>query len=315
MGNPLVSIVLCCHNRRDYLEQTLASVFKQNYEPVEIIVMDDGSTDGTREMLARYADRLTYYYQESQGIAAARGRASELANGELIAYQDDDDLMPENRIVHLYQALTAFPEAIFATGDFALIDSEGKLTGHRWMPGNLDDVGEPRLIADGQEAVLWPKVPAVPHTTLFRRDYGEAVGWFDLDFKYACSDADFLARLGQLGPIVYLPEVVSYYRRGHAAIWHDTIRTSVSQVQLWTKHLSLIGDSKPQLRQRLLQRLVPVLARLADHRARHPDQNDFDIDHYLALGVASLGIQERLRFQFQVSVKSPLKRLIRSNVA
>lgn len=315
MGNPLVSIVLCCHNRRDYLEQTLASVFRQNYQPVEIIVMDDGSTDGTREMMQRYAGRLAYHYQESRGIAAARSRASELASGEFIAYQDDDDLMPENRIVHLHQVLERFPQAIFATGDFALIDSEGELTGHRWMPGELDHVGDPVLIADGQEAVLWPRVPAVPHTTLFRRQYGEQVGWFDLDFKYACSDADFLARLGQLGPIVYLPEVVSYYRRGHAAIWHDTIRTSVSQVQLWTKHLQLIGNDKPQLRQRLLQRLVPVLARLAEHRGRNADQQDFDMDHWIAVGLAALGIQERLRFQFQVSVKSPLKRLIRRNVA
>lgn len=315
MNNPLVSIVLCCHNRRDYLAQTLNSVFDQTYRPVEIVVIDDGSTDGTPEMMAEYGDRVRYYWQESQGIAAARTRGSQLATGEFIAYQDDDDLMPAYRIEHLLAAIRRFPEAIFATGDYALIDSEGRLTGSRWMPGDLEDRADPVLLADGQEAVLWPRVPAVPHTTLLRKSHGEQVGWFDLDFKYACSDADFLARLGELGPVVYLREVVSYYRRGHAAIWKDQVRTGCSQIQLWTKHLQLLGHRKPELRRRLLQRMTSVLVQLARYCDAHKNDVGIDVNSYLQQGLSCLDLQDRLRFRFQVSVKQPLRSLIKGNVA
>ena len=160
-------------------------MFAQSYPNIEVILVDDGSDDGTREMIeACYADKLTYVWQQSEGIAVARTRASKLAQGEYIAYQDDDDLMPPQRIEHLMQALDDHPEAVLATGDYALIDKESKLTGNRWMPGPLDKVGEAKLIEDGRKAILWPQVPAVPHTTLFRRELGEQVGWFDADFKY-----------------------------------------------------------------------------------------------------------------------------------
>jgi len=313
LSNPLVSIVICCHNRRDYLEQTMESVFAQTYAPVEIIVMDDGSTDGTSELMAGYGNRIRYARQESQGIAAARTNASRMASGEFIAYQDDDDLMPADRITNLYNALCQYPSAVFATGDYALIDKEGKLTGSRWMPGSLEDKGDPVLMEDGQSAVLWPKVPAVPHTTLFRRRLGEQIGWFDLDFKYACSDADFLARLGQLGPIVYLREIVSYYRRGHTAIWSDDARTSCSRIQLWQKHLRLIGTSKPALQKRLQERLRIILVALAAHR-RRSDLGDPQYEVWFQKGISMLDAQERVKFHFQSSIKGPVRDLVKKAV-
>ncbi len=308
---PLVSIVLCCHNRRHYLEQTMASVFAQRYTPVEIIVMDDGSTDGTDALMAQYGDRIRYLRQPCQGIAAARTNASRVARGEYIAYQDDDDLMPPDRIVHLYEALLAYPTAVLATGDYALIDADGNLTGNRWMPGPLDEVGAPTLIEDGQAAVLWPRVPAVPHTTLFRRELGERINWFDLDFKYACSDADFLARLGQLGPVVYLREVVSHYRRGHNAIWNDDLRSSCSQIQLWTKHLKLIGDGRPELSARLKERMRSTLVRIAGHRPDPQAAVQLPAEHYLRVGMGELSLPDRLWVRFQTSVKQPLRQLVK----
>ena len=132
--NPLVSIVLCCHNRRDYLRTTLESVLAQNYAPIELIVMDDGSTDGSDQVVREVAPNARYFYQESQGIAVARSNASALAKGDFIAYQDDDDLMPPGRISTLMELLHDHPEAVLATGDYELIDAESELVGHRWLP-------------------------------------------------------------------------------------------------------------------------------------------------------------------------------------
>jgi glycosyltransferase involved in cell wall biosynthesis len=310
MERPLVSIVVCCHNRRQYLERTMRSVFAQQYRPVEIVVLDDGSTDGTDQLMASYGGRIRYYWQENRGIAATRTAACKLTTGELIAFQDDDDLMPPGRIVKLYSALRAYPSAVFAVGDYALIDPEGKLTGDRWMPGALDEKEAPRLIEDGHAAVLWPQVPGVPHTTLFRRSDGERIGWFDEDFVYACSDADFFARLARLGPIVYLREVVSYYRRGHRAVWSNQLRADYSRLQLFEKHLTLIGGQNEKLRRRLLYRLRQMLVDIArqEKQGMHVEDN---LSACVTRCLSYLGWTDRLVCHWRGSIKPPLKKLIR----
>lgn len=269
--------------------------------------MDDGSTDGTAELVASYGERVRYVRQECQGIAVARTNASRLAQGEFIAYQDDDDLMPPNRIVQLYEALCHFPSAAFATGDFLVIDADGKFTGTRWLPETPESNGKARLIEDGQAAVLWPHIPAVPHTTLFRTALGEQVGWFDHDFKFACSDADFLARLGCLGPVVYVSDVVSHYRRGHRSIWDDDARSSCSKVQLWEKHLKLIGDAKPELRQRLQERLGDILYKLAVCQRDSADADGLPIDNYLRRGIKLLDARNKMLLNARTKIKLPLR--------
>lgn len=311
MNNPLISIVVCCHNRREYLEKTLDSVFAQRYEPVEVIVMDDGSSDGTKEMISNYGGEIRYYWQKSQGIAVARTNASRLAKGEYIAYQDDDDIMPVDRIKHLYQALVDFPEAIFATGDYALIDPQGNLTGKRWLTGPLEETGPPTLIDDGHAAVLWPRIPAVPHTTLFRKQHGEDVDWFDHDFKYACSDADFLARLGLLGPIVYLREIVSHYRRGHSAIWDDDLRSNYSRLQLWDKHMGLAGPDKMDLKDRLRSRIYNSLKRIAACNRQRQTFDDPDYQEFVVRGLSHLKLKQRLLYRLHTLFKLPARDLVK----
>lgn len=290
----------------------METVFAQHYQPVEIIVMDDGSTDGTSDLITSYGNDVRYFWQERQGISLARTAASSKARGEFIAYQDDDDLMPPERIVHLYDALQKYPTAVFATGDYALIDAQGNLTGERWLPGNLDEKGKPILIEDGYSAILWPRVPAVPHTTLFRKSDGEKIGWFDSEFKYACSDADFLARLSQLGPIVYLREVVSYYRRGHNAIWNDELKSNLSRLQLWGKHLELMGSDQNELRKQLQIRMRKALKRIAREKVRRTDFDGKVVTHYIEEALSQLGPKERLFYNWYTRVKLPLRNLMRS---
>jgi len=91
---------------------------------------------------------------------------------------------------------------------------------------------------------LWPKVPAAPHTTLFRKVDGEKIGWFDQQFSDASEDKDFFARLGQLGPVVYVPKIVSYYRRGHdGSLTSNHVRVAYRQFLLFEKHLKSLGQN------------------------------------------------------------------------
>ena len=108
----------------------------------------------------------------------ARNAAVAVACGEYIAFQDDDDLMPAHRIPLLLAALRAHAEAVMATGDYVMMDEQGEQTGSRWMPAPKSGASTaPRLYPDGCEAILWPRVPAVPHTTVFRAAEGERAGW------------------------------------------------------------------------------------------------------------------------------------------
>ncbi len=294
MNRPLVSLIICCYNRAEWLPLTLESALSQRYRPVEIIVLDDGSEDGTAELMAGYGDRIRYHRQENQGIAAARSNACRLATGEFITFLDDDDLMPPDRIERLLGALRQHPSAVFAVGDLAYIDEKGEPTGKRWLPENHYGTEENILFEHGDEAVLWPRVAALPHTTLFRRADGERIGWFDGRYRFAAEDKDFYARLGRLGPVVYVPHVVSLYRQGHASLTRNAMRTWSSQLQLFENHLAALEPDRAAFRRRLQWRILTTLKQMERYRAAEGSGNVPEDDRSRAL--ALLPWQDRMRY-------------------
>lgn len=310
MTNPLVSIVICCHNRAHLLPQTMESVFAQQYEPVEIVVIDDGSTDNTSELMAGYADKIRYYRQENSGAAATRTAGCRLARGEYIAFQDDDDLMPPDRIVRLHKALCQHPSAVFALGDWALIDADGNLTGKRSKFNIHVDNGEPVLIQDGYRAVLWPEVTPIPHTTLFRKTDGERIGWFDMRFFNAIEDTDFFARLGKLGPILYVPQVLSYYRQGHGQMMGKSILLAYNRFLLFEKHLRSLNTGQEELRKRLQWRMSQTLRQLAVYESKTEKLHDSISTDRLKEGLSLLGLKDQLVYRWLALIKLPLRRML-----
>ena len=290
----------------------MASVFAQEYKPVEIVVVDDGSTDNTPELMAGYGDRVRYLWQENQGIAATRTTGCQLARGKYIAFQDDDDLMPPDRIVHLLEAIDQYPSAVLALGNYAFIDPDGNLTGKKSYSRICIDnkpIKKPLLMPDGYTAVLWPEVTPLPHTTLFRRDDAERIGWFDARFFHACSDTDFFARLGQLGPIVYVPQVVSYYRWGHSSIWKKRGLALYSRFMLFEKHITSIGAERKDLQKRLKCRMLQTLKQIARYQSEGDMANSLPAD-YLRKGLSLLESKDRIAYRCYTSVGLPLRRLI-----
>ncbi len=300
MDKPLVSLVICCYNRARLLPRTLESALAQEYHPVEILVLDDGSQDGTERLMASYGDRIRYHRQENQGIAVARSNACRLARGEYIAFLDDDDLIPRQRIPMLLDALRQHPRAVLAVGDLAVIDGEDRPTGERWMPEDGTDAA--RLFERGDEAVLWPRVPATPHTTLFRKTDGERIGWFDERYRFAAEDKDFFARLGRLGQVVYLPRVVSLYRRGHASLTGDNLRTLSSQLQLFVNHLKELGPERSSFRRRLQWRILGTLKQMLREGA------SLDSDRYMREALEQLTPGGRMEYRL-FSIKNSLRQI------
>lgn len=295
MDKPLISIVICCHNRLAYLPQTLESVFAQTYEPVEIVVLDDGSTDGTAEFMRQFGDTVRYQWQRQHGSAAARNAACRIAKGEYIAFLDDDDLMVPDRISLLFDALRTHPSAVFATAGHELMDEKGNPTGQRYLPAPPEEEGASLLVKDAYKAVIWPLIPAMPITTLFRRADGERIGWFDANFRYASSDKDFYARLARLGPMVYVRKVVGYVRRGHSSIWSNE-RAIFSRLQLLNKHISLLNDDEHELHKRLRWRIVQVLRKIAEYRATGLNVSDAEACRHVDEAWANLHWLDRVKY-------------------
>lgn len=312
IDNPLVSIVVCCYNRAHLLPETMESVFAQNYQPVEIVVLDDGSTDNTSDLMKSYGGKIRYVKQENQGIAITRTNACRLAKGEYIVFQDDDDIMPPDRITALYEALSRYPDAVFAVGDWAEIDTNGKLTGKRFLPESSTKTGGPILINNGYEAVLWPKVPAAPHTILFRKADGEKIGWFDIQYKYSSEDKDFFARIGQLGPIVYVPKIVSYYRRGHVSLTSNRIVAPYRKLIFLKNHMEFIKNSNNELFERLQLRILMELKKISRLKSYGMKLPDSVSSSYLTNGLASLSFIGRIQYWWYSSIKLRIRKLIKN---
>ena len=121
---PLISIGVSAYNRKDYLKQCLDSLLAQTYPNLEIIVIDDGSSDGTSEMMAECYPDITCIRQENGGDASAKNHAARVAKGEYIVFNDSDDLFYPDAVMRLYEALPSSGKAC-SYGTYQTIDADG----------------------------------------------------------------------------------------------------------------------------------------------------------------------------------------------
>lgn len=108
---PLISVIIPTYNRALYLADAIGSVFRQSFTDYEIVVVDDGSTDDSKKIIAPYLDRLRYVYQENMGEAAARNRGIREARGKWVAFLDSDDMWEPRALETLVQASGIYPKA------------------------------------------------------------------------------------------------------------------------------------------------------------------------------------------------------------
>ena len=108
---PLFTVIIPTVNRKDFLKIAVNSVFDQTFDDFEIIIIDDGSTDDTKQMLYEYSDkRIKYFYQENKGVSFARNKGLEQSNGKYIAFLDSYDSWVENKLEKTFEYINNFPE-------------------------------------------------------------------------------------------------------------------------------------------------------------------------------------------------------------
>jgi glycosyltransferase involved in cell wall biosynthesis len=201
-GLPSVSIVIPCYNQARYLPQAIESALSQTYSKVEIIVVNDGSTDDTAEVAARYP-QVRYFAQSNRGVAEARNSGFAVSKGDFIQFLDADDRLAKEAVEAHLRCFAAHPDAGWVVGDIEWIDEEGRCLGR----GNA-----PLLDSNHYEELL--KINHVANTiaVLLRRSVLRKVGGFNGFFSPA-EDYEMLLRAARAFPSAHHSTVVAQYRR------------------------------------------------------------------------------------------------------
>lgn len=220
-SQPLVSIVVPTFNCASYLRLAVQSVLDQDYPEKEIIVVDDGSTDNTAEILAEFGSRIVVINQPNSGIAAARNIGLQSSHGDLIAFLDSDDYWLPGKLRRQVEYLSAHPEvgAVYCGW-------------HEWRPTAHADVDIKKewleaMRTDGiqssESGMLYNQLLQdciiLTSTLLLRREIREGVGLFDSTLRRG-QDYDYWLRMSRLTHIHKLSATLVLYRIHTESITH-----------------------------------------------------------------------------------------------
>lgn len=208
----LISVIIPSYNRADYIAETIESVLAQTYNPIEIIVIDDGSTDNTREIVAAYEPRVKYVWQENAERATARNHGLRLAKGEFISFLDSDDLWLPNKIEEGINFFEKNPSVGFVYTDALQIDAEGnylKLLKAKGFNGKVTE----ELLKDNF-------IPMATH--LIRTQLAKNINGFREERQLSGSeDWEFWVRLSTVTDFAYLPVATTKIRTHEANTMSD----------------------------------------------------------------------------------------------
>lgn len=130
---PRVSVITPTYNCAQFLERAMQSVFAQTYVDYEIIVVDDGSTDETQDLIARWDGEMHYVYQSNHGLSSARNLGVSKASGEFIAYLDADDMWYPHKLEQQVAFLDNYPECGFVHSDLTVVDENDRVMFPDWI--------------------------------------------------------------------------------------------------------------------------------------------------------------------------------------
>ena len=280
--DPVVSVVVPSYNRANVIAQSLDSALAQTYPRLEIIVVDDGSTDETEQAVAPYRDRVVFIRQQNQGLAGARNTGLARATGEYVAWLDSDDLWNPDKLALQIAFLRRHPDHVLVASDFSAFDEDGYFDASharayyaaiQRTPGGLAGIfphltmlatrGLPYVGAEVSDPVrvyhgdvherLMHGNCLHPPTVVFRRAAAARAGVLDKAFR---SDVDweYLLRLSRLGAVAYVDRPLMRYRLSPDQMSSD-------------RHLAEIAASRVLVLESLAAR-EPALLRRRDFRRR-----------------------------------------------
>jgi GT2 family glycosyltransferase/glycosyltransferase involved in cell wall biosynthesis len=305
---PLVSVVIPAYNHAPYLPETIDSVLRQTYQSWELIIIDDGSTDATPEIIRRYSDaRIRAYRQENRGLSATLNRGIELARGKYFAFLPSDDLYEPDKLAVQVPVLEENPTVGVVFSWQALIDAEGNPSTEQkvceWFTVPFETKGEIFPALFERDFLSTP-------THLLRAECFARVGRFDESLLTA-QDYDLWLRVLQYYDVRLLKRPLAKMR------WHGQNQTRVATAQTESERATVLLKA---FRSLAIEEIFPSLAGIA------ADVYPEAFAHaYLTLArfvlrsglselvpVARIYLTQALRYQDQLEVPAELQPLIAS---
>ena len=216
---PKVSIITPSFNQARFLDQTMLSVLQQDYPYIEYIVIDGGSSDGSQEIIQKYADRLAYWQsQKDKGQTDAINQGFARATGEILVWLNSDDILYPGAVSAAVRQLQEHPQVGMVYGDCHLINAEGKVIGN--FPAAQTDLKKLRR--------GYVHIPQ--QTAFFRADLWRKVAPLDDSFYFAM-DYDLWTRLAAQAPLLYVPETWAAFRL------HEGAKSIAADDRCWPEML------------------------------------------------------------------------------
>lgn len=209
---PKVSVVIPVYNGERFLADALQSVVNQTFRDLEIIVVDDGSTDGTGKIVRQFPGPISYHRQENQGAGVARNVGVSLAQGEWVAFLDADDVWYPEKLSVQVECAEAYPGDSLFYSDMDIIDEEGHVTQKGFLSAKVERQSKKNrasLVSRIFNGLPFP----YPSTVLVRRDAFLKAGGFNPLFRGNYhEDFDLFARISRLCSIHFIPQGLVKYR-------------------------------------------------------------------------------------------------------
>ena len=257
----MVSVVIPTFNRRDYITIALDSVLAQNYKDYEIVVIDDGSRDDTKEVLRPYQDAISYFYQENRGISGARNRGIRESRGDYIALLDSDDYWLPEKLKRQVDRIRKEPECGMVATRCSSIAPDGTFR-KKNRPGKsgwiLNDIFKANFIRTS--------------SALITRKCFDTVGLFDESLPEG-EEYDLWLRIAKQYPIAFINEPLTVYTDNPHGVSTDSLAGRLIRLKVLEKEY-LKESIPPQLYKKRMSRNYHYVGR-----------------HYLKRGKKSEGMQ------------------------
>jgi glycosyltransferase involved in cell wall biosynthesis len=268
-NQPGVSVIIPTFNRANVISETIDSVLAQTYRDIEIIIVDDGSTDDTAKKLSIYGNKIRIVYQLNAGTSAARNRGIEVSTAKIIAFQDSDDLWKPTKLerqVSLLDRLDSSAPCCLCNAVMQNLYGDGR----ELLSFDISGISSryPEGLWLNVTEVLASRAVLFNQTVAVRREALEKVGGFDPELRNA-EDYDLALRLSLEGPWGFIVEPLTIWRAGASnslskMAVQDQIGLKQNEIKIFERMLARVKDTGQERIERLLnKRLGEFRRRLA----------------------------------------------------
>ena len=261
-SNPLVSVIIPAYNAERFVREAIDSALAQTYSPIEVVCVNDASTDNTAEILGEYGGRITRVSLSENRGPASRNAGVEASRGDWLGFLNADDLWDPRKLEVQMAAIGHGHAVIHSAAQF--IDIDGRPTGMRPPPSKTEDVTFVDLLGGDKCCIV---------TALVQREAFESVGGFDAGTRHA-EDWQLGLRLAAVGhTFLYIDQVLAFVRRHDANTTHNGIDMNLGMIraiqQTRREYPTLFGRHEGKLFHRQMARFLFTLGWI------HQDKGDY----------------------------------------